>query len=466
MFCAESAMVQSPGYLSSAAFVPVGDRAHYIASAAHYEVVARRIVAALRDGGRPLVLVTGDPPADPEVLAEALGNVARPRYAVVIISCGPELKRGDLERAVPTLATPKAGGVVAGPRRSAPASPLFVFDDFDRLSDRQIEDVYEGTQRRSQMQWAAVLLAPLDFHARLERPALRFLKPRIAAQFRFQEVGDEEAIAVLHEQLLAQRDRRVEARGFRRGILIGSAAGGVAIVASIGVFMLRSTTEQVYEAPASPGRSNSVSEEARLLPPAREPASSNVMERAPAKAETALALPAAPSPPPAPALTTAPPSSLTAARSSSPVPALPAAPPSPPPPPSPPMKVENQPPTATPPALVHHPAEPRLSAAEISALLVRGATFLGTGDITSARSFFERAYDGAAGADSGLAALQLGATSDPIVLDRAGIRGVGADPVQALSWYRRARELGVAEAEPRIKALEIRPPGETGAGPH
>lgn len=278
-------MVQTPGYLSSAAFVPVEARAHYVTSAAHYEVVARRIVAALRDGDRPLVLLTGEPPADPEVLSEALGHEAGPGYAVIIISCGPELKPADLERAVHKLAKPKASGVGAEPGRSAPASPLFIFEGFDRLSDGQIEDVYEGTQRRGRIQRSAVLLASLDFHERLERPALQCLKQRIAAQFRFQEVADGEAIAVLHEQLLAQRDRRVEARGFRRGVLIGSAAGGIAIVASIGVFMLRSTTEQVYEVPASIGRSNSVSAEAPLLPPAREPASGNVMERAPAKAE-------------------------------------------------------------------------------------------------------------------------------------------------------------------------------------
>ena len=124
-----------------------------------------------------------------------------------------------------------------------------------------------------------------DFHARLERPALQCLKQCIAAQFRFEEVDDDEAIAVLHEQLLAQRDRRVEARGFRRGILIGSAAGGVAIVASIGVFMLRSTTEQVYELPANIGRSNSTSAEAPLLRPALEPARNIATEQAPPKAE-------------------------------------------------------------------------------------------------------------------------------------------------------------------------------------
>ena len=318
MFCWEIEMVQTSGYFPSSVLLPVGAHSHYISSGAHYEVVARRIVASLRDSGRSMVLVTGDPPADPQFLSEALGNLAGPGYAVVIISCGPELKREDLERAVLTPAKPKATGVAAEPGCSASTSPLFVFGDFDRLSDRQIEDVYEGTQGRDRLQPAAVLLAPLDFHARLESPPLQFLKQRIAAQFRFHEVGDDEAIAVLHDQLLAQRDRRVEARGFRRGILIGSAAGGVAIVATIGVFILHSTTEQVYEAPASPRRSNSQSVGAPLLRPAGKATRSSVIEQPAPKADATSALTTAPSPspaltaPPSPALTAPPSAALTA----------------------------------------------------------------------------------------------------------------------------------------------------------
>jgi hypothetical protein len=138
----------------------------------------------LRSGKHPFVLVTGDSPANPPVLSEALGNVAGPGYAVTIIPCGPELRHEDLETTVPTLTKPKVtSGTAAEPGCSASVSPLFVFDDFDRLSDRQIEAVCKGTLFRDQMQGAAVLLAPLDFVVRLERPALRFLKDRIAAQF-------------------------------------------------------------------------------------------------------------------------------------------------------------------------------------------------------------------------------------------------------------------------------------------
>src|SRR5437660_1674099 len=98
VFCLGREVTQAPGYLSSAPLVAVEARSQYLASDVHYEALARRIVAALRGDSRPFVLVTGDPPADPQVLSEALGNVAGPGYAVTIIPCGPELRREHLER--------------------------------------------------------------------------------------------------------------------------------------------------------------------------------------------------------------------------------------------------------------------------------------------------------------------------------------------------------------------------------
>jgi len=420
-------VIQTSGYLSSAALVPVGARSNFIASIAHYEAVARRIVAALHGAGSPIVLLTGSRPINPQVLSDALGNVGGPDYAVIIIACGPELTREDLEHAVPTLAEPKAtSGAAAEVGCSAPVSPLFVFADFDRLSDSQIEDIFEGGPRGEQIQQAAVLLAPLDFLARLERPAMHFLKEHIAAQFRFQQVGDDEAIASLHNQLLAQRDRRTEARSFRRGILIGLAAGGIAIGASIGVFILYRTAEQACEAPASTGQSGRVIEEASMLRLAEELAKTAALTRAAENVETTPAITNTPAP-------------LSA--------------------PSPPKKIENPPATA-PPAMMQPPAGHRPPASEITALLARGDVLRSTGDITSARLFYERAAD----AGSGLAALRLGATFEPVLPTRAGLRAT-ADPAQALFWYRRARELGVDEAEQRIKALDARFLGERNSMP-
>jgi hypothetical protein len=106
----------------------------------------------------------------------------------------------------------------------------------------------------------------------------------------------------------------------------------------------------------------------------------------------------------------------------------------------------------------HPPAVPRLSNSEITILLRRGDALLETGDITSARLFYEHVYERAADAESGLAALRLGATYDPMFASRAGARAA-VDPAQALLWYRRARQLGVGEAEQRIERLG---PGSVG----
>ena len=102
------------------------------------------------------------------------------------------------------------------------------------------------------------------------------------------------------------------------------------------------------------------------------------------------------------------------------------------------------------------------SAAEITALVIRGDDFLSAGDIVSAREFYERAADRG---DWG-AALRLGATFDLGFLNRAGARGALSDPAQASSWYRRAAELGNPAARELVKNLEQQSVPEPGTLPH
>jgi Peptidase C39 family len=97
-------------------------------------------------------------------------------------------------------------------------------------------------------------------------------------------------------------------------------------------------------------------------------------------------------------------------------------------------------------------AGPRLSAADLAALLARGDLLFSKGDLIAARLFYERAAD----AGEGRAALRLGETFDPDFLDQARLRGARGDLSTALSWYRRARDLGVAEAEILLKSLETK----------
>ena len=409
-------MIHVLGYPSSASAANE-PRADYFASGAHYQFLARRIAAVL-SGGR-FVLVTGDPPADPQFLSHALSNIQGRGRAVIDIRCGPAISAKELARATALPARLSTGGsAVSSAERLVTSAPLFLFIDFDQLSDRQIAEVCRGVSEGEELPAPGVLLAPLDFVARLERPALRFLKQRVAAHFCVQEVGDDEVIPFLHNQLLTQRDRRSEARGFRLGILTGLAACGVVAAAIGGAFvLLHSNVEQVRETPAGIQESGSIHEPASVLRSPQGDATTAVPAQLPQPIETKSDSTAAPPPPSAPPL----------------------------------VPTEGQSPLpVAPPAAADVQPDRGLSASETRALLTRGDAFRSAGDITSARLYYERAAD----AGDGQAALQLGATFDPVILGRVDGRLGLADRAQALLWYRRARDLGMVEAEREIKRIE------------
>jgi len=106
-----------------------------------------------------------------------------------------------------------------------------------------------------------------------------------------------------------------------------------------------------------------------------------------------------------------------------------------------PVVVARDPPsnTATPAATA---APPSLPAVDVAELLAHGDGYLGKGDVTSARLFYERAAD----AGSGQGAMRLGATFDPNFLGRAGLVGTRGDQARAEMWYHRARGLDTAAA--------------------
>ena len=98
------------------------------------------------------------------------------------------------------------------------------------------------------------------------------------------------------------------------------------------------------------------------------------------------------------------------------------------------------------------PAPLPLPAEQITALLARADAFVRTRDIASARLLYERAAD----AGNGRAALRMGESFDPAFLDSMGIFRMLGDRQLALSWYRRARDLGDAEAAQLLQKLEPR----------
>lgn len=85
-------------------------------------------------------------------------------------------------------------------------------------------------------------------------------------------------------------------------------------------------------------------------------------------------------------------------------------------------------------------------------LLSRGNAYLTTGDIVSARLFYERA----ATAGDGRAALALAETYDPGFLHRLGVLGVRGDLVRAMRWYERARDLGETGAAAALLRLQAK----------
>jgi hypothetical protein len=82
-------------------------------------------------------------------------------------------------------------------------------------------------------------------------------------------------------------------------------------------------------------------------------------------------------------------------------------------------------------------------------LMKKGNEQLEEANISAARLFYERA------ADAGLAeaAMALAATYDAAELPRLNVRGVRSDPNEAKRWYERARQLGAADADQRLRRL-------------
>ena len=425
-----------PAVSSSSGGAPAVEVASgYLASEAHCLSVAGRILAALH-GDVSVVLVTGDPAADPQLLSQALRKLAGSRHRVIGISCGPELTGEDVFRAGSVVATlPAGGGTVTISDTAETDAPLFVFDEAERLSDQQLGEICATIQRGAKQDAAGVLLARRGFLARLEQPSLQFLREPLVLQLRFDEIGDDEGIDFLRHQL-AFRHSQDETRHGRpilfRSLAVLGVLAALGVGASLALHYVRIPDVKTLDE--------------QSLAPAGNPSPSGAPPQpAPQASPSAAVLPPTPEPPKpqaAPAVPTpAPlrPEQMPQPNASVPTPAAPPAAATPQAP---------SPPVQSPP--VQSRARQHLSAADIAALVTRGDAFLSAGDIASARLFYERAAD----AGDGAAALRLGATFDPNFLGRVGVRGDPGDPARAASWYRRARDLGDAAAAERLKSLD------------
>jgi hypothetical protein len=86
---------------------------------------------------------------------------------------------------------------------------------------------------------------------------------------------------------------------------------------------------------------------------------------------------------------------------------------------------------------------------EITTLVNRGKDFLTNGDLAAARLLLRRAAD----AGSAEAALALGATFDPLVIQRLKAVGAAPDIDRARQWYQKAMELGSTAASQQLAKL-------------
>ena len=90
---------------------------------------------------------------------------------------------------------------------------------------------------------------------------------------------------------------------------------------------------------------------------------------------------------------------------------------------------------------------------EVKTLIKKGEQFVAVGDLPAARIVFRRAAEAG---DPG-AAVALGATYDPMVLQRLGVVGMSAADIEkARTWYQAAESMGSQEATQRLRILANR----------
>jgi hypothetical protein len=466
-------MTSAGSSLSFSAFATADSGSEYLATDEHYRYLAKGIVDALHRGC--LVLVTGDPPANPPMLAAALREASAPR-PVIELSCGPDLDCAQLfgggsvrPGTTAPIATPEDAG------SSALSSPIYLFADADRLSDDQIDEFYEAGQAMLPGPHgleAGVLLAHSDFVTRAESVESHLLDEGLAGHLRVQQLERDEVEAFIRRQLPPGEGANLFTA--QRVALIAITSGGDPMVVNrlarrmlqtepnVSAGGLRAKFGQArhrYVGKSSGNRSiprpDASAAGDEIAPPRvtarryavslRLPAgiiiclgaawlaAGGALERPDLAAVVGLVrdhilprnepseAPAGVGTAPAPAAGMGSPSADVAVAPAPPIAAI---------------AVE------TPPEPVAADG-PRLSAAEIAALVARGDAFLAAGDIASARLFFERAAD----SGDGRAAMRMAVTYDATFLDRAGLRVLGSDPERVAFWFRRARELGNGKAE-------------------
>jgi len=176
------------------AFTTEESGSDYFASEIHHRAFAERIVSAVHDDRR-FIVVTGDPSPDPLTLSASLNEVLDDQQApVMLLTSGPEFRANAL--ANHDLAAQEGS---SNTQPTVPRLPMLIFDDAEQLADEQIVDIYEKS--RSVDRWLVVMLGRSDLLVRLERLEFHFRWDEHTTSLSFDELGRREILAYIRHQI-------------------------------------------------------------------------------------------------------------------------------------------------------------------------------------------------------------------------------------------------------------------------
>ena len=183
----------------------------YFATDLHYRRLAATICRRIAPSSG-IVLVTGDPAPDGELLMACLNGEGQTGHRATLVSCAPGTGFDALVRDYSEqlgLAADEEGGnlwplishLMLESRKGV--TRLLLVDNADALDDKVFDELYRFAKVDDPHLLPVLLLATSAFDKRINTPALSFLKPAIVAQLPLHHLDADEVAAFIHYQLNA-----------------------------------------------------------------------------------------------------------------------------------------------------------------------------------------------------------------------------------------------------------------------
>src|SRR5579883_772371 len=183
----------------------------YFATDLHYRRLAATICRRIAPSSG-IVLVTGDPAPDGELLMACLNGEGQTGHRATLVSCAPGTGFDALVRDYSEqlgLAADEEGGnlwplishLMLESRKGV--TRLLLVDNADALDDKVFDELYRFAKVDDPHLLPVLLLASSAFDKRINTPALSFLKPAIIARLPLHHLDADEVAAFIHYQLNA-----------------------------------------------------------------------------------------------------------------------------------------------------------------------------------------------------------------------------------------------------------------------